>query len=44
MSVELEQVKGQLVVASKQQDPSPQILQLKQEMGAMKVRTDTSYT
>ncbi len=36
MSVELEQVKGQLVIAGKQ-DPSPQILKLKQEMAAIKV-------
>ncbi|XP_064400000.1 GRIP and coiled-coil domain-containing protein 1-like [Halichondria panicea] len=40
ISVELEQVKGQLAVAEKKHDPSPQILKLKQEMAAIKVECE----
>ena len=36
MSVELEQVKGQLVVAERQ-DPSPELTKLQREMSALKV-------
>ena len=38
MSIELEQVKGQLMVAERQADPSPQILKLRQEMASLKVK------
>ena len=38
MSIELEQVKGQLMVAERHADPSPQILKLRQEMATLKVK------
>ncbi len=43
ISVELEQLKGQLAVAEKKHDPSPQTLKLKQEMAAIKVYYSYAY-